>query len=217
MLTHSRTSWKAAGPRPSSTRTRSAPLALSRTSRLSLAPFWHTHTLGSSRPLAHFETLTRSVLAHAHARLLSPSRALRDSHSFRSGTRTRSAPLALSRTSRLSLAPFWHTHTLGSSRPLAHFETLTRSVLPGKRSLCRPHSIAHAHQSVHYADFHHAAMPLRLPLFLDSLRVRDAGFLASDSRCPVPSLHYSDGPSASLVATRALHPTRTRSTRNLTF
>jgi hypothetical protein len=68
---------------------------------------FYTHTLGSSRPLAHFETLTRSVLAHAHARLLSPSRALRDSHSLRSGTRTRSAPLALSRTSRLSLDLFY--------------------------------------------------------------------------------------------------------------
>jgi hypothetical protein len=49
---------------------------------------FYTHTLGSSRPLAHFETLTRSVLAHAHARLLSPSRALRDSHSICSTRQT---------------------------------------------------------------------------------------------------------------------------------
>ena len=133
--------------------------------------------------VAPHECYTFFQLQHRHAHSLS--------HILERGTSslfyTRTLGYSrLARTSRLSLAPFWHTHTLGYSRPRAHFETLTRRVPAQHHSFLVPAPQHRLHGLIgSLRQPSRAAVPLRLPLFLDSLCVLDAGFLASDSRCPL--------------------------------
>jgi hypothetical protein len=73
---------------------------------------------------------------------------------------------------------------LGYYSPLAHFETLTHPV-PAQHLFLAPAPQHREHAPVgSLRQPSRATMPLRLPLFLDSLRVLDAGILASDSLCP---------------------------------
>ncbi len=74
---------------------------------------------------------------------------------------------------------------LGFSSPLAHSETLTHPVLAQHLFLVpAPQHREHAPVGS-LRQPSRATMPLRLPLFLDSLCVLDAGILASDSLCPL--------------------------------
>jgi hypothetical protein len=82
---------------------------------------------------------------------------------------------------------FFYTSTgaFGYSCLLARSETLTRHVLPSTYSFLVPAPQHRLHALISsLRQPSRAAVPLRLPRFLDSLCVLDAGFLASDSLCP---------------------------------